>query len=54
MELFIGAVALIALGTSLAALEEHIRWMDSYKEAGEEDSKFHDPDNSPHSIDYHE
>ena len=52
MELFTLAVALVAFTTTIVSLSEYIGWEKSYKERGEDDRDFHNPDNSPHEIDY--
>ena len=54
MELFLGGLALVAFCASVSALEEHIRWMDSYKEAGEEDHQYHLDKQNNFEIDYRE
>ena len=54
MELFLASIALIAFCTSASAIEEHIRWVDSYHEAGEEDHQYHLEKQSNYDIGYHE
>ena len=40
MELFIAAMAITGLATAIAAIDESIDWMDSYRRAGEEDHAY--------------
>ena len=40
MELFIAAMAIIGLTTTIAAIDESIDWMDSYRREGEEDHEY--------------
>ena len=54
MELFLGAIALTIFTTTVAAVEEHLRWMDSYKKAGEEDRQYQIDKHSNEVIEYHE
>ena len=53
MELFVAAMAIIGLTTTIAAIDESIDWMDSYRREGEEDHqrRFNC---SNCEIDYHE
>ena len=40
MELFLTAMAITGLATTIAAIDESIDWMDSYRRAGEEDHEY--------------
>lgn len=40
MELFIAAIAITGLATTIAAIDESIDWMDSYRREGEEDRAY--------------
>ena len=40
MELFIAAMAITGLATTIAAIDESIDWMDSYRREGEEDHAY--------------
>ena len=40
MELFLAAMAITGLATTIAAIDESIDWMDSYRREGEEDHEY--------------
>ena len=40
MELFLAAMAITGLATTIAAIDESIDWMDSYRREGEEDHTY--------------
>ena len=54
MELFLAAIALVSACAGLSAIEEHICWMNSYNEAGEEDRQYQENKHSNYDIGYHE
>ena len=41
MELFIVGLSIVGLATSIAAIDESIDWMASFRRVGEEDLQFH-------------
>ena len=54
MELFVISMAVVGLCTTIAAIDETIDWMGSYRRVGEEDSQRHNNDTSNYDIGYHE
>ncbi len=54
MELFVISIAVVGLCTTIAAIDEAIDWMGSYRRVGEEHSQRHIDKQSNYDIGYHE
>lgn len=54
MELFIVSIAFIGLCTTIAAIDEYIDWVPSYRREGEEDHQQRANKQSNYDIGYHE